>query len=584
MTKTKQTPEPYRVAAVQFEPTLFDKRRNIEQLVALTEEAAASGARLIVHPEMATTGYCWASRTEIAPHVEPIPGPATELFGDVAARNKCYIVVGMPEIAQGTGIYYNSAALIGPDGLIGIYRKTHSYLSEPKWAKDGDLGIPVFDTGLGRIAITICMDSAYPESARVPALDGADVICFPTNWLSETCPSPSWMARALENGVYFLAANRYGVERGVQFSGGSCVIDPDGTIQSCQDSGDGIIYGTVDLATAHDKHWNKLGSEDKFADRRPDAYGAITLSTYRWRDQDFHGLYGLNPLPAGLKSRVGVFQFAPSPGSFHWNLEMISKVSEGHLQGEITVFPELSVTGPIESESDARIAGALQSEILQNLAAVATKYQNYLVVGFVELDGDRLFNAAALVGPDGVVGTYRKLHLTETDLVWATPGEDLKTFNIPAGRVGILIGYDAFFPESATCLALEGADLIACPSLVSGPAVLPLYEDKAHFHLWRERARETNTMIAFANGAAPHMGFSGVFAVAEEAETNPGLIVLGNGIGGVSLELDTTNLDTRYKTNLVRAKDYLAMRMPIWYDAIQRPVISSQRPQPAISS
>jgi predicted amidohydrolase len=152
---------------------------------------------LIVHPEMATTGYCWASRAEIAPFVEPIPGPTTDRFAEIAARYRCFIVVGVPEIEPSTGIFYNSAALIGPDGLVGKYRKTHSYISEPKWAKDGDLGLPVFDTEIGRIAITICMDAAFPETGRVPALNRADVICFPTNWLSEICPAPSWMARNL---------------------------------------------------------------------------------------------------------------------------------------------------------------------------------------------------------------------------------------------------------------------------------------------------------------------------------------------------------------------------------------------------
>src|SRR5207245_10073294 len=88
---------------------------------------------------------------------------------------------------------------------------------------------------------------AYFEAARIPALRKADVLLFPTNWLEEKCPSSWWMARAFENGVYFIAANRYGIERGVQFSGGSCVIDPDGAIQDYLDSGDEIVYGEVDL-------------------------------------------------------------------------------------------------------------------------------------------------------------------------------------------------------------------------------------------------------------------------------------------------------------------------------------------------
>src|SRR5438552_8075433 len=102
--------------------------------------------------------------------------------------------------------------------------------------------MPVWETPIGRLAGLICMDAAYFEAARIPALHHADVLLFPTNWLEEKCPSSWWVARAFENGVYFIAADRYGLERGVQFSGGSCVIDPDGTIQNYLDSGEGIVY------------------------------------------------------------------------------------------------------------------------------------------------------------------------------------------------------------------------------------------------------------------------------------------------------------------------------------------------------
>ena len=120
----------YRVAAIQFEPCLGTKTENIARLLDLAETAARAGARLIVLPEMATTGYCWYNREEIRPHVEPIPGPTTAAFGEITARFGCYIVVGMPEVAPRTGIFYNSAALVGPAGVVGVYRKTHSYAAD----------------------------------------------------------------------------------------------------------------------------------------------------------------------------------------------------------------------------------------------------------------------------------------------------------------------------------------------------------------------------------------------------------------------------------------------------------------------
>jgi predicted amidohydrolase len=589
-------PGPYRAAAIQFEPALFGKEANLSSLLAMTEEAAGAGARLIVLPEMATVAYCWGSRDEVAPFVETVPGPTTDRFAAIAARYDCYVVVALAEVVVATGVYYNSSVLIGPGGILGLYRKTHSFIAEPKWAKDGDLGLPVFDTPLGRIAMTICMDATYPETTRIPALRGADVICFPTNWLSEKSPSPTWMARALESGVWFVSANRHGEERGVQFSGGSCLIDPDGIVQASRDTGDGIVYGTIDPARARDKRLPG-GDGDRIADRRPDAYGTLTLHTYLWNSQDFHGLYDLRPLPAGRRSRVGVAQWSPEPGTTASNLDRIAATMAA-TDADLVVFPELAACGPIQDRFIAnQVAETLPGPIGERLHRIAIESNRFLVAGLVEREDDRLYNTAMLVGPDGVVGCYRKLHLTADDRQWATPGDrGLPTFDIPVGRVGLAIGYDLIFPETGRVLALDGADLIACPSLTTWPAVqpwpaslipFPAQVDAGptddHLHLWRERSRENNTYVAFANGAAPYGGWSGLFGPGLEDEPRQEAMVRGDGDGVAVGVVDTTNLPgTRYVTNTVRAKDLLRMRMPIWYDPLQTPrtaIDASESPQ-----
>jgi predicted amidohydrolase len=579
-------PAPYRVAAIQFEPTLFSKSANLEALLRLTNEAAAGGAKLIVTPEMATTAYCWATRDEITSDVEPVPGPTTRRFAEMAADHDCWIVVGLAEVDPETDIYYNSAVLIGPEGPVGLYRKTHAYISEPKWAKDGDLGLPVFETPIGRIAMTICMDACYPETARVPALAGADVICFPTNWLSEKSPSPSWMARAAENGVYLVAANRYGLERGVQFSGGSAVIDPDGSLQSVVDSGDGIVWGWIDPARARDKHPVSGRPEDLIADRRPDAYGTMTLNTYLWDPKEFHGLYGIRPLPETRRSRVAVVQFSPNSGDVAGNLDRVAGETAALGDTDLVVFPELVMTGSVaDRETAEQLAESIPGVSTERLREIAASADAYLVAGLIERDADsgQLYNSAVLVGPSGVCGTYRKLHLAGEDRAWATPGDlGLSTFDIPAGRIGVLIGYDALFPEAARSLALDGADIIACPSLLSWPPVLPYGETvvpmppfveagatDAHFHLWRERERENNAHVLFANGAAPWLGWSGCFAAVWESEPRQESLVRGNGEGTSTLEIETHEVS--------RAKDLVRMRMPIWYDAMQAPPETAAR-------
>ncbi len=574
----------FRVAAIQFEPAFSAKDRNLGRLLALTREAAMNGARLIVTPEMATTGYCFASRAEIAPLVEPIPGPATARFGQIASEHDCLIVVGMPEVEPATGIYYNSAALIGPDGVIGVYRKTHPYKAEPKRAKDGDLGLPVFDTPLGRIAMQICMDFCFPEPTRIQALRGADVLCLPTNWVGSKCPSATWMARAFEGGVYVIAADRYGCERGVQFAGGSCVLDPDGAVQAALDQGDGIVYGEVDLGKARDKRF-AMNLGDRLDDRRPECYGNLTLNTYLWRDWDFHGAYGLRPLPPGRHSRIAVAQWTPVPHDLETNLRTIASLARRHAGVDLLVLPELALTGQVDPVAARRLAEPVPGPLTEWLQQIAATHNLHLVASLIERDDRALFSTAALVGPERVIGRYRKVHLTESDRAWATPGSELPTFDIPLGRIGILLGYDALFPEAARCLAIDGADVLACPSMTSVPPVcgagatqVPLPPPietgptLSHFHLWRERALENCAYVAFANWAEPEMGWSAIFGPDPEGKPEEQTLIEGACAGSIELAVDTTNLPTRYQTNIVRAKDYLGWRMPIWYDPLQAPI------------
>jgi len=195
----------YKAAAIQYEPRILEKAENVKRQLQLTADAAGNGAKLIVLPEMNQVGYCYYDREEIRPYVEPIPGPTTQKYAEIARRFDTHIVVALAEVDPETDNFYNAQALIGPDGLIGKYRKVHSFISENKWAKDGDLGFPVYDTEVGRLGMLICMDQHYFETSRTLALKGADVICFSTAWLDERGPAPVWITRSFENGVYALS-------------------------------------------------------------------------------------------------------------------------------------------------------------------------------------------------------------------------------------------------------------------------------------------------------------------------------------------------------------------------------------------
>lgn len=568
------------VATVQFEPTLFEKERNITRLLALCEQAARAGAKLIVTPEMGTTGYCWFDRAEVAGQVESVPGPTTERFAALAREHGCWIVIGMPEV-DADDIYFNSAVLIGPDGVVGTHRKSHPYISEPKWSAAGDLGHQVFETPIGRIGLLICMDIHFVETARLMAVQGADVICHISNWLAERTPAPYWISRAFENGFYVIEANRWGLERTVQFSGGSCVIEPDGSIAAVIDGGDGFALAQMDLAKARAR--TVLG-EPVFTQRRPELYRELLSDTFSWNPRDFFTLYGHRPLPPGRASRVAVAQFAPGEGIAD-NLSRIcafaaqARTEEG---ADLVVFPELALSGL----SDPAVRSlSTDDPAFMRLLNLSARLGLHMVVGFAERAADGLYNSAALLGPEGLVAIHRKLHLNAADRPWATPGADWTVADTRLGRVGLLIGHDATFCESGRILALRGCDLIACPAAIAGRFSyghggsrvaqnwpIPTGADPHHWHHFRVRAGENNVFLAFANVHAPEAGFmglSGVFGPDTFAfPRSEALLPEGDGLA-VAI-MDTSNLDTPYPTNVVRRKDLVAMRLPHHYRDLVR--------------
>ncbi len=557
----------YIAAAIQFEPTLKEKSQNVQRLTALIEEAAAEGAQLITTPEMATTGYCWFNRAEAAPYVETIPGNTTDHFVELARRLDVHIVLGMPELDAETNLYYNSAVLIGPKGVVGTHRKTHPYIAEPKWSAPGNLGHQVFETPLGKIALLICMDIHFIETARLVGLGEADVICHISNWLAERTPAPYWISRALENACFLIESNRWGLERTVQFSGGSCIISPTGEVLDCIDNGDGYALATVDLQQARTR---KVWSMPVFDERRPDLYTGLVSNAHTWNPMDYFRLYGHQPAPKGGTPRVSVAQFTPQPDTSE-NLERIEAFALAAAADgtDLLVLPELALTGPYRDGSAESRDGAAVSRLIK----IAKKAGLYLVAGMAELSGEDLFNTAVLVGPEGGIGSYRKLHLGPNDHRWARAGDEWKFFDTPHGRIGLLIGHDAAYPEAGRVLALQGCDIIAWPAHLEAPLVsahdgtdvaqsfpIPTGADPYHWHHMRVRSGENNLYVAFANSK----GSSGVFGPDTFKFPRQEVIAVDDE-ELVGMEIDTSNRDSVYPTNVVKRKDLVMMRQPHHY-------------------
>lgn len=270
-----------KVAVAQMDPQLAQNAPNLARALALFAEATTQGARLVVFPECAISGYGFADLAAGYAAAEPIPGPATSAFAGACAAADVYAVVGLLERAAG-GRIYNAAALIGPAGVVGVYRKAHlPLLGVDRFVTPGDTGFLVWETALGRVGISICYDLRFPETVRVLALRGADIIALPTNWPDGSQNAPQFVTRtrALENRVFLLACNRCGEESGFRFFGHSQITDPGGQVLAEAEAGEAIVYADIEPATAREKRIVLRPGEfelDTVGDRRPELYGELT--------------------------------------------------------------------------------------------------------------------------------------------------------------------------------------------------------------------------------------------------------------------------------------------------------------------
>lgn len=538
----------YKAACVQFNPEWGAKEANCRELAAWVRRAAANGARLVVLPEMATTGYVFASREEIEPLVETIPGPTSAFFGRLAQECRVHLAVSYPEVEPDTNVYYNTAVLLDDEGqLVGKYRKLHSFVDETRWAKDGDGGIPVFETKLGTLAMMICMDATYFETARLARHAGAEVILFPNNWLNKA-PSLSWRARALENDVYFIAADRWGEERGVRFAGGSCIIDGRGQILAQQDTGDGLVMAQITLNEKNVAVQEEFG--DAWERRRPSEYHSLVINSYLWAPSTVHSL------PPGTESIIGVLQPKAQPHAPQAMLEG-TEAAIAHVckstddPPDLLVLPEAWIAG---GEGAVRWAESIPGPLTSTLMKWAEQYGVILVAGVPECAEGRHYSSVVMVGAEEIYGVYRKLHLTLRDEAWCQPGNlGVPVIDLPLGRVALLTASDLFYPEIVRCAAKRGADLICAPA--NWPRELPTW-------LWKERWVGNDTALAVANlCGGPWAGDSSVFGNLESRDC-------------LRVEGENTAACLRLRTeenSCIRQKEILRKLQPFWYDPLVTP-------------
>ena len=264
---------------IQFAPVFGEIEENIARIERLVK---GTDADLIVLPELCNTGYLFTSRREAEDLAEEVPGGrTTEALLRLAREKNAHLVAGLAE-RSGSRLY-NASVLVGPDGHVATYRKIHLFFEETLWFDPGDREWEVHDIGIGRVGMMICFDWIFPESARILALRGADLLCHCANIVMPYCQA-AMVTRCLENGVFAVTANRIGTEeRGgkkLHFTGKSQITGPDGTILcGAAEAEERVGVVEIDPKRARDKKINPYN--DLFRDRRTEHYGELVKTPIR---------------------------------------------------------------------------------------------------------------------------------------------------------------------------------------------------------------------------------------------------------------------------------------------------------------
>lgn len=286
------------LAAANVRIAYHDKAANLRRFLDLIDEAGAAGADVLVLPEMGLHGYAdfafgigdngvAEQKQYYFREAEPIPGPATSVIAERAARYGLTVQLGLAESALDGNLIFNSTALISPDGTIGVYRKVHNQ-AESLFFGAGEQ-TPVFGTPVGRVASLICYDLAFPELMRVFALHGATVALMSTAWpMRGKDPGDDYYGASMDlccragafyNRMWLVAANhceKNAYSTDVSYWGHSQIVDPHGTVVAMAGQEECLVLHTADLAAEVLRaRTESFFGVNLLADRRPQHYGPV---------------------------------------------------------------------------------------------------------------------------------------------------------------------------------------------------------------------------------------------------------------------------------------------------------------------
>lgn len=529
-----------KVASVEFNPQFLQLDSNITGIVNSIIPAAKNNAKLIVLPEAATTGYIYKDRQQLEPYLDTIPGKTTAAIAKITQQYHTYVAVGIIEKDPDTGVVYNSAALIGPNGYIGKYRKNQLNPSDNKWSSRGNLSFPVFDTEIGKIALLICYDDTHLQSLLLPNLRGADILAYITS--SDILPKFEKGSNSNHTtignissisgwvGINVVASNRTGNETNpvtgdiTHFVGGASIWDSSGTllnsaaVSTWTNPGQAqTIYATIDTA--------KPNTQKDFwlAHRRPELY-----QDYNYYRAPSDPVANNNPHQISAL----LVQYQPDSDKIDDNYNKIEKLIDNNQEVfNLVELPFNSLVGNtvITKDNIAKYAEKLHGKSYNLAAGLAKKYKTFLLFSMPEKLSGKYYETAVLFDYNGnEVGLYRKSHLNDVEQSWASTGNDLPVFDTELGRVAIMLNDEARIPEVADIYALKRADLILIPAMynqktyggkVNIPAGLVPSSSNRGMFMWYDIAKyaQADTLVAnYINGVDGDIGQSAAYSTVPE--------------------------------------------------------------------
>ena len=479
-----------KTAAVQIFTEKGKEEKNLTKILNAINEAAANGAELIVFPEGVNNGYIFDSPEEAHRMATPVPGPFTGALCRKAKEKGVYLGIGILERGPEFNVYNDSLLIDTLGNIAGKYQKNFFIKADKHWFKYGNLGFPVFQTSFGKVGFFICADGRLPESTRALALNGAEVLLNTSNWGGPDQYSVHVPTRAVENHCWVVAADKIKEEPGNKYWGNSFIMNPEGEyLARASETEEEIIYAEIEPWRASDK---KLGKYNNFiTDRRPELYYLIKE---KYNETPVAKVLEELVIPEKMNVQLSIVQISndgEEPESTLKKALAECKEVNHKFFGDFIVLPELFLFQRSKIKDNLKVYTELSLEALSKFSELARELKVHFVLNIIEKDLDKYYSTAYFIGPRGEIGKYRKVHLWSEEKEWATAGDYFPIFKTDFGYIGIMLGYDGNFPETARCLMLGGADLICWPCD---------WQAEYEFNfIASERALENKIFIAAAN-------------------------------------------------------------------------------------